>query len=176
MSTQFKNLSNTIQNHLKNLIQIAELTESEETYEKVAEAWLEKEKAFDKEITGQGMQEVEELEFDDSRAAVVMTYSGSLVLLGPDTEGSRTAGYNSIGIRKDVPETTLRNDSKLARGIKITERMEFEEGPVSLTSPVFKIAVCNFELALTEQETLVADVTIALAEKFADVNKTLLIE
>lgn len=176
MSTSFSELPANIQKHLKSLLATFGLTDSEESYERMAQGWLEKEKGFETEISNRGMDEVNELEMSDTRGSVALTYSGSLVLIGPEMDGARKVGYYSIGARKDVPDASVKENSKLASEIKVDHPIEFEAGPVQKTSSIFKIAVCKFELAPVEQEEMLTDVTVFLADQFAEINRSIIIK
>lgn len=176
MGTEINELPVAIQDHLKKLVKTAGLPDTDESYERMAHSWVEKENYFDEETTKQGLNKVDALEMDDSRGAVVLTYSGSLVIIGPLMDGSRSVGYSSIGIRKDVPETATNEKSKLAHGVKINEPIDFEEGPVQKTSPIYKIAVTNYELAPVQQKELVSDVNDILVTQFVEVNKTVIFQ
>ena len=88
-----------IQVHIKGITKSAGLPDDEESYEKMAKGWTDKKKIFEEQIAEQNMMEVDILAIDDAKGAVALTYSGSLVLIGPLLDGFRKAGYNSIGIR-----------------------------------------------------------------------------
>lgn len=173
MSASFNDLPEEIQEHLKSLTQLFGLPHNDESYDKLAEGWMEKQTCFEKEVAERGMKEIDHLPVDDTRGAVALTYSGSLVLLGPVIDGVRKVAYNSISARQDVPETAMQEDSKLAKDVLIDEPLELEVGPVQKTSSIFKIAVCNYDLAPIEQEELLENVTVFLVDQFVQVNKDL---
>lgn len=105
-----------------------------------------------------------------------MTYSGSLVLIGPLVEDSRKAQYISIGLRKDVPDIVDKTDSKLSKDVAVDETVEFEVGPVKSTSQVFKIAVLTEKLPAIEQQQKISEATQVITEEFVEVNKTIIAE
>ena len=159
--------------HIKAITQSAGLPDTDESFEKIAQGWVEKKKIFEEQIAESGMIEVDNLAADDEKGAVVLTYSGSLILIGPLVEGFRKAGYNSIGIRKNVPDSLIKESSKLAADININAPIEFETGPVKSTSSIFKIAVCKEDLPVEDQETKISEVTVIMTSEFVDVNKAL---
>ena len=159
--------------HIKAITQSAGLPDTEESFEKIAQGWVEKKKIFENQIVESEMIEVEMLGADDEKGAVVLTYSGSLILIGPLIEGFRKAGYNSIGIRKNVPDSLIKENSKLAADININAPIEFETGPVKSTSSIFKIAVCKDDLEAEEQEEKISEVTVIMTSEFVDINKAL---
>lgn len=166
-------LPSEIQIHIKGIAKSAGLSDDEESYEKLAKGWLDKKTIFETQIADQNMMEVESLNKDDEKGAVALTFSGSLVLIGPLVEGFRKAGYNSIGIRKNVPDSMVQENSKLAADITVNSPIEFESGPVKSTSSIYKIAVCKDDLDAIEQEEKISEVTVIMTEEFVNVNKDL---
>jgi len=173
MATALEQLPPNIQVHVKSLTKNAGLSDTEESYEKLAQGWLDKKNAFEKDVREQGMKEVDSLAKDAQKGAVALTYSGSLVLIGPLIDGVRKGGYNSIGIRKDVPKTILKEDSKLAADIQVDQVLKFEVGPVQSTSAIFKIAVCEEEMEALVEEEKISEVTIIVTNNFVDINQAL---
>jgi len=166
-------LPSEIQVHIKAITKSAGLPENDESFEKIAQGWVEKKKIFEEQIAESSMVEVDSLAIDDKKGAVALTYSGSLILIGPLVDGFRKAGYNSIGIRKNVPDSLINEKSKLAADILVNSPIEFEVGPVKSTSSIYKIAVCKEDLEADEQEERISEVTVIMTNEFVDVNKAL---
>jgi len=162
-----------IQVHIKAITKSAGMSEDEESFEKIAQGWVDKKKIFEDQIAESGMVEVESLAADDEKGAVALTYSGSLILIGPLVEGFRKAGYNSIGIRKNVPDSLVKENSSLAADIAVNAPIEFTDGPVKSTSSIYKIAICKEDLDAEEQEDKISEVTVIMTAEFVDVNKAL---
>ena len=171
MGDKFNQLPGTIQVHLKNITAGAGLPDNEESYEKLAVGWLAKKEAFETQIGAEGLVEVEQLDKDDAKGAVALTYSGSLMLIGPLVDGDRKAAYQSIGIRKNVPESLKDDHSKLGDDIKIDAPIKFEKGPVQSTSAIYKIAVCETQLEAAQEESKLSEATVIITNKFIDINK-----
>ncbi len=165
-----------IQHHIKEITKTSGLDDSEESIELVAQAWLEKKECFEEKIQDQNMEDVDSFEKEDERGALVLTYSGSLVNVGPIVNGARKAEYTSLGIRTDVPDSASSDNAKLGGEVKINEGMEFEVGPVKSTSSVHKIAVCKEEMSAEEQEETLKNTTIVLSDEFVKINKTIMTE
>jgi len=161
-----------IQQHIKGITRTSGLPDTEESVEKIAKAWLEKEKRFLEEIESSNMEEVEVLSKEDSKGAIVMTYSGSLVSIGPLVDNKRTISYASIELRQDVPHMLTSDDAQLAEDLATGQQAIFSNGPVQKTSPVFKIAVSTEKLSPEEEEEKLQDVTMVLTDQFVEVNKT----
>lgn len=168
-------VSEKVQNHIKQLIKTAGLPDSEESAEAIARGWLEKKASFEEQVAERNMEMVESFAGDDEKGCLLMTYSGSLLNIGPLIDGARNAEYKSIGIRHDVPESAEEENSVLSGDIELDSSVEFSRGPIKKSSPIFKIAVPAEEMEAEEQEELLSDVTKVLAEDFVEVNKTIIL-
>jgi hypothetical protein len=166
----------SLHGHIKAIIKASKLPDDEETMEKVARGWLEKKQAFEEEIEKQNMEEVELLQMDNEKGALALTYSGSLVHIGPLVEGVRNCVYTSIGLRTDAPDSAQEEQSKLAKDIIIDEIIEFEAGPVKSTSKIFKIAVFKDDISPEEQEENLTQVMTQVEELMLGVNKTIMLD
>lgn len=173
MGENYSAVADQARDHLQSLVKTAGLPETEESLEALAAAWLEKQSKFHEQTKSNAMEETESLEIDDVRGALVMTYSGSLLTIGRETENGRTVEYTSIGLRRDVPETVERDGSVLALDVVKDHVVEFEVGPITKSSPVYAIAVAKDDLSAEEEEELLGQVTMILTEDFVEVNKTL---
>ena len=171
-----ENISEKIRQHIKQLVTTAGLPDTEESLEILEEGWMEKLESFESQVAERDMEMVEEFESEDDRGAMIMTYSGSLISLGPRDEDGRYVEYRSIGIRNDVPESADADGTELTGDIRVDGTAAFTSGPIKKSSPVFKIAVITEEMDNDEQEELLAEVTQMLTEEFVEVNKTIIQE
>jgi hypothetical protein len=176
MGEYFDQIPDELQGHIREITKISGLPEGEESVEMIAQAWLEKKKTFEEETQKMKMEEIESFPKEDERAVLALTYSGSLINIGPLQENTRKVQYMSIGLRKDVPDLAEREDSVLAKDINIDEPIDFEKGPVKSTSQIFKIAVFTGDLSVEEQEEKITEVTQIIGEEFVEVNKTIISE
>jgi hypothetical protein len=165
-----------VQDHIRQLTRTAGLPDTEESVEAIAQGWLEKKRGFEEQVARMNMEEVEFLDREDERGSLVMTYSGSLLNIGPLVNSARKVEYASIGLRKDVPQIASKENSELGADIEVDENVRFSVGPIKKSSPAFKIAVLNEELSAEEQEEKLAQATQVLTEEFVEVNKTLSID
>lgn len=177
MSDYLSTLPENIQAHIKNITKTAGLPEGDESVEKMAEVWCEKERIFEEKTENLGLEEVEALEAGDERAALLMTYSGSLISIGALYDGVRKVDYTSIGIRKDVPDTLELEGNELTSDVIIDEGVEFKSGPIRKTSPIYKIIICREEnLDAEEQEEMIKTAATVIMDDFVEVNKTLILD
>lgn len=143
-----------------------------ETTELIARAWLEKEAAFAQRIGESGMEEWDSFPADEKRGALVLTYSGSLLTIGPLDGGKREVEYASVGLRQDVPAFARSEASALKGDLAVDQVAAFSGGPIEKSSAVFKIAVAKEKLDPEAEKEMLGEVTQVLAEDFVEVNKT----
>ncbi len=173
MST-FDALEPIIQDHIRQITKTSGLPSTPDTYEMMADAWLEKKTCFEEALADNDLEEVSFLGRAEARGALVLTYSGSLINLGPQTDGLRRCEYTSLGMRTDVPASAVEEASVLAADLEADEPAQFEKGPIKSSSPVFKIAVAKAKMAAEAEEALLTQVSQELAQDFVEVNKTVI--
>ena len=176
MGEYFDQLPEGIRDHVKEITRTSGLPPGEESVEKIARGWLEKRQVFEDFIKRFQMEEVETFDQYDERGALALTYSGSLVKIGPLVEEVRKVQYTSIGLRLDVPDVADKEGSILAGDAVVDEPMSFEVGPVKHTSPILKIAVLTGDRSLEEQEETITEATKLITDGFTEVNKTIIAE
>jgi len=175
MGEYLDQIPSNIQQHIKGLAQSVKAEEGEDAVEKVAQAWLDKKAVFEDKIAEMGMEEVDNLAKDDEKGAIALTYSGSLVNIGPLVDDVRTVKYSSIGMRTDIPESAESESSNLASDVQADGIIQFEGGPVKSTSQIFKIAVCKDEdMSPEEQQQTIIETATIIEEEFVEVNKTIM--
>jgi hypothetical protein len=177
MGQYFDQIPANLQNHVKGLVKSVKVEEGVDALEKVSQAWLEKKSVFEEKIAEMNMEEVDQLAADDAKGALALTYSGSLVNIGPLVDGVRTVKYSSIGFRTNTPESAESEKSKLASDVSVDNIIKFEGGPVKSTSQIFKIAVCkDEELSPEEEHQTIFDTATMIEEEFIEVNKNMMEE
>jgi hypothetical protein len=175
MGEYLDQIPGNIQKHIKSIAGSVNLEEGEDALEKVAQAWLEKKDVFEENIQKMNMEEVNSFSKDNERGALAMTYSGSLINIGPAEGGVRTVSYTSIGFRNDAPKSAENNNSELGSDVEVDNIIKFNVGPVKSTSQIFKIAVCKDEdLSVEEQAKTIMEAATLIEEDFVEVNKTIM--
>jgi hypothetical protein len=122
------------------------------------------------------MEEVDSFGSDEERGALLLTYSGSILTLGPLEEDVRNVEYVSIGLRQDVPESASNPESALAEDIIVDEIASFRKGPIQKSSAIYKIAVASEELEPEEEAEMLSEATEILTDEFVEINKTIIAE
>lgn len=170
----FNGLSAVIQQHIKQIAKTSGMPEGNETLESLAQAWEEKRAKFEESVSANGLVEATFFSMDEPKGAIALTYSGSLIMLGPLVEGVRKVEYTSIGLRVDVPASANEDASILDSDVETDSVVSFKKGPIQKSSPVYKIAINAEELEAEEEEALLTQVTQDIAEDFVEVNKTII--
>lgn len=173
MSDYTDKLTNTIKTHLVGVLDSSGLPKTKEVLETLAQVWFGKKDLFEAQIRALDMQELESFAADDPRGALLLTYSGSLVSLGPLEKGGRRVEYASIKLRTDVPHLAMRDNSRLEADLKIDHDVNFIEGPVKSTSSLLKITACGADVSPEEQEKRIREATIFLTNGFMKINRTM---
>lgn len=170
-------LPENIQKHLNSVIKTFGLEPDEETMGRLVGGWLDKEEAFREQMCNMGMDEAGEFDSEDGRGTLALTYSGSLVSIGPLIDGLRKVEYTSIGFRQDVPESLTKEGCALAENMVLDKSIRFNNGPIKSTSPVYRIVVCPDRLSAEDQEDLIEQATTMILDTFVDINQnTMLLE
>ena len=172
----FNELPDHIQRHLQSVTATSGLPDGEESLQRITENWLEKRRLFQDQMHALDMEEVDRLDDFDTRAALVLTYSGSLVALGPETGKGRWMEYASIKLRHDVPDLVQKDGVSMAAAIAKDAPVELKEAPVKASSPALIVATFGSELSNAEQEIRIREATIFLTNGFVKLNKTLSVE
>ncbi len=173
MGEHLDQVPSEIQSHIREITHSSGLPDTDESVDLIAEGWLEKKERFERLTRRMHMEEADILEADDPRGCLAMTYSGSLLSIGPVRDGGRTVQYASIGLRRDVPESAQKEGSQLKDDARVGSPATFAVGPITSSSPVFKIALTSEELDLHAQEEQVTRATQALTREFVTVNREL---
>lgn len=170
----YNSLSPEIQQHLKQIAKTSGLPEGDERLEQLAVAWKDKETIFEKTLADNRLVEVAFFGRAEPKGALVLTWSGSILNIGPLVDGNRHCDYTSIGLRTGVPPSATDEASDLSGDLEVDEPVQFTRGPIKTSSPVYKIAIVNEALEPEVEEAMLTQVSQDLAEDFATVNKTVL--
>lgn len=176
MSDYLSQIPDHVRDHIKNITATSGLPDTDESAELVAQAWLEKRDAFSTRTAELQMEEWDEFAKEEERGALVLTYSGSLLTLGPLVDGRRQAEYLSIGLRGDVPDSASDDSAELSDDIRIDDPVLFSKGPIQKSSAVFKIAVVKEQMEPEAEAERLSEATQILSEDFVEVNKTIIAE
>ncbi|MFA7567691.1 MAG: HU family DNA-binding protein [Alkalispirochaeta sp.] len=167
-----RNLPPEIEDHLLKLMKSLDLPVTEESFRRFHDAWLEKERLFAGQTKALDMESPDSLEEGDPRGCILLTNSGSLLSLSPESSSGRWMEYASIPIRSDVPDILKGQDVALQTALVVGSPAVLTHAPLKQTSPLYRIAVCAAGTPPAEQEKRIREGTIFLTNGFAKINKT----
>jgi len=165
-------ISKPIRDHLASLVRSSGLPDTEETFQRMAAAWLSKKRMFEDQARALDMQELDSLPAGDRRGVLLLTWSGSLVSLEPPSPTERRGEYASVEMRTDVPHLLLLDGVDIPRGLALNQEAEFSAGPLRRTSALLKIVACDPSVAADEQARRIREATIFLTNGFVKINRT----
>ena len=174
MTENERGLSTAIRAHLQGLLRSSGIPETEESLGEMTRIWFEKKDMFEGQVTALDMQTLERFAADDPRGALLLTWSGSLLSMGPLVGGrtGRRAEYASIELRTDVPHLAVSENGELASDLATGQSASLRTGPVSSTSALLRIAACDPAVPVEEQEKRIREATIFLTNGFVRINRT----
>jgi nucleoid DNA-binding protein len=177
--TRFEELPTNIQRHLESITESSGLPPGEDSLARITANWLEKRRLFEEQTDLLELGALDELGAEDPRAALALTYSGSLVSLGVREEesGSDRAGrrfeYASISLRADVPSLVREEGVELGGPLRRDAPAQFRGSSIEKTSPILQIAACGPEVSASDQEQRIREATIFLTNGFVKLNRSL---
>jgi len=171
----FKKLSEEVQKHLRQIAAMQERDQSDSFLDTMAEAWLQKERIFMQQVDSFRMSIESAIEPDEKRAYLILTYSGSILGVGPvDRRKRRNIIYASIGLRKDVPEKLIEESLKVTGEVRLDREIHFEGGSLKKCSPVYKIALMSDYTGIGDQTRQIEDATRIMTKEFVSINNTVI--
>lgn len=176
MTDQFNALPPRIQKHLRKLTESSDLPPGEESLARVTDNWTNKERLFQEQVEALDMRREDRFSADDPRGALLLTYSGSLVTLGPLKEGGRTFEYASIKLRNDVPGIVREEGVSLAGDLESEKPATFGGSTIEHTSELLTIASFDPGLESGDQAERLRQATIFLTNGFVKANQSLSLE
>ena len=174
MTDATRGLSPAIRAHLQGLLRSSGLPDTEESLEEMARVWFEKKDMFEGQIKALDMRTLERFSAADPRGALLLTWSGSLLSMGPAGGGraGRRMEYASIELRTDVPHLAISEGGELESDLAVGEAAQLRTGPISSTSALLTIAACDPAVPAEEQEKRIREATIFLTNGFVRINRT----
>ncbi|TFG84656.1 MAG: HU family DNA-binding protein [Spirochaetales bacterium] len=176
MQNPIEGLPPQIRLQLDALLSDAGKAGDEQARERLAAIWLEKYRLFSAQTAALGMESIDLMEPDDARAAIFLTYSGSLISLGPRRGRDRWLEYASIKLRADVPQLVRGDKVNLLAAAKVDVVASFDGSPLKRSSSLYRIAICPAGISPDEQERRVREATVYLTNGFIKLNRTLTLE
>ncbi|MDC7240104.1 MAG: hypothetical protein PQJ50_07065 [Spirochaetales bacterium] len=143
-------------------------------FKDLSRAWQKKEKTFMKQVKSYHMTIESEVKKNETRAFILLTFSGSILGVGPaEEDGSRQIIYASVGQRKDVPDKLLEENMTLKSDVRLDREAIFTGGTFKKSSPVYKIALMSAGPSVSQTRQL-EDATRIMTKEFVSINNTVI--
>lgn len=168
----FSMLPSEIQTQINALLDQVDEEKIEEKREHYAEIWQHKYELFASQIHNIDMEFVETLDQADTRGAILLSYSGSLISLSPVKNKGRFLEYASIKFRSDVPDYIYGQGVRINGVISKDAVAEFTGSPLKQSSSLYRIAVCPLGTSESDQEQRIREATVYLTNGFIKINRT----
>ncbi len=171
-------LPKEVKRHLTGLAAELDREDDEAFLLELLAVWTRKATLFEDQARALHLELVDSVPRNDPRGALVLTYSGSLLSIGPDTDKTlgRWVEYSSIKLRTDVPDVLVDHGISFADGTQIGRGVEIIGSRISKTSPAYAIAVCPQNLPEEEQEKRIRESTIFITNGFMKYNRQVQID
>lgn len=171
--SRYSSLPQEIRNQIDALAEGPETPRRPDIREALAENWISKFELFESQLRLLEMEEPEALAPGDPRGFLAITYSGSILSVGPASPGGRWIEYVPISLRLDVPEMISGKDAEIGGPVRQGLALEFAQGPLKSTSSVYRIAVCRAGIEIAEQDRRVREAAIFLTHGFIKMNRSI---
>ena len=173
----FSSLPANIRMHLESLIKTSELPDTNDFREILADTWNKKCLLFEQQAGMLDMEMIETFSETDPRGVIVLTYSGSILSIGPlEEDVKREVEYASISLRSDVPKTVSIVNTALETPVKTGSSIIFSRGQLKKTSAVYKMAVCSSSISTETQKERIREGMIFLTNGFMKINRSIYID
>ncbi|HOO71318.1 MAG TPA: HU family DNA-binding protein [Spirochaetota bacterium] len=166
-------LPEQIQEHLKTLIPESPAADREKFLEELKKNWNSKHELFNAQIKSLDMIYADNFESEDPSAALMLTYSGSLIGFSTVKKSHRRIEYYSIKLRADVPEAMKIEETQIKGQAAVGKVLELNSGALQKTSALFKIARFKEGVSEDEQNIRVEEAIIFLTDGFVKINQEL---
>lgn len=172
----FDDLSERIRTHLESVTETSGLPDEPESLHRITENWLTKRRLFSEQISALSMESEGAHSADDPRGVLMITYSGSLLVLGPAGDTGRALEYASISLRADVPDLVTASGVALATDAVVDQPVLLSDSPVERSSEVLEIASFPAGVSPADQAERLREASIFLTNGFVQANQTTLTE
>lgn len=175
----FTELPKSIQTHLLGLAAEQKKQNDLKYINLLTEVWTQKEDLFRKQARAVKLELVESVSKKDGRGMMVLTYSGSIICVGPvfltstNINFSRWIEYSSINLRTEVPDIIMEKAANLSADLSVGESVKMGDSRVKSTSPAYLIAVCPEDVNEEEQDKRIRESAVFITAGFMKYNQSL---
>jgi nucleoid DNA-binding protein len=169
----YARLPEEIRKQIDSLAEEADMKSLPDIRERLAANWESKYELFESQVRLLEMAELPALKAGDPRGFLAITYSGSILSVGPLAPLGRWIEYVPIKLRKDVPEIVSGESAQIDGAVSRDSSLLFLKGPLKSTSSVYRIAACAEGIDPEEQDRRIREAAIFLTHGFIKMNRSL---
>lgn len=142
--------------------------------EQLFELWRRKAQLFVNYANTSGLELTEYIAEGSPDGFLTLTYSGSLLAVGPDTDdtGGKWMEYSSIKLRTDVPDLIADRMIGVDGAVNAGHPVKLFNSRISSTSSTYLIAKCPSGSPSEEQDKLVREASIFITTGFLKYNRS----
>ncbi len=181
-NSKFTDLPNAIQHHLAGLAADLKRQNDPEYMKMLSDVWFRKEELFRQQVRAMKLVFTDEVSNRDTRGMMVLTYSGSILSIGPvfltstNINSSRWIEYSSIKLRTEVPDILIEKNATISAPLFAGKPVLLENSRVKATSPAYMLAVCPEGLNEEEQDKRIRESSVFITAGFMKYNRSLQID
>lgn len=167
-------ITDRIRRHLEAVTASSGLPDTPDSLARITENWTAKRRLFGEQIDALSMESVSSYSAVDTGGLLLLTYSGSLLILGPADEGGRSLEYASISLRSDVPDLVTASGVSLESDVAVDQIVTLSNSPVERSSEILQIATFPHGVSKADQNERLRQAAIFLTNGFVKANQTTL--
>lgn len=176
---KINDLPESIQKHLLGLAKEQERLDDSGYLQTLADVWGQKEELFRKQAQAVKLELVDSVSRKDTRGMMVLSYSGSILCIGPvfltstNINFSRWVEYSSIKFRTEVPDIIMEKNATIESDLSVGKSVALGNSKLKATSPAYLVAVCPEGLNEEEQDKRIRESAVFITAGFMKYNQTL---
>jgi nucleoid DNA-binding protein len=172
----FDSLPKDIQRHLRGLAAEQGRDSDPAFLDALASVWSRKAELFVSYAEQNGLELIRALESGDGRGFLALSWSGSLLSVGPDNDdtGGKWMEYSSIKLRTDVPDMVVDRPIGIDGAVQLGSSVSFFNARVASTSPIQYLAACPEGTPTDEQDRMIREGSIFITTGFMKFNRSLI--
>ena len=175
-------LPEAIRKHLLGLAREQGRLEDHDYLQTMTDVWYQKEELFRQQVKAVKLELVDSVSNKDTRGMMVLSYSGSILCIGPvfltstNINFSRWIEYSSIKFRTEVPDIIMEKTATLPSEISVGKSVQLGNSRLKATSPAYLIAVCPEGINEEEQDKRIRESAVFITAGFMKYNQSLQID
>ncbi len=166
-------LNERIRRQIESVAADSGLPPGEDSIRRITENWLAKRRLYHEQTDALRMVVAEALEIDDPNGMLLLTYSGSLIVLGPASDDGRDLEYVSIALRTDVPQILRAARVSVGARVTVDAPLVLSDSPLEHSSDLLSIATFDQSVSVADQAERLRQAAIFLTNGFVRANRTM---